>query len=53
MKLYLMLVLISLQIHRLEDGTLAVYSRNSENMSGRYPDVVEKLNKVMICLDGS
>ncbi|KAL1929838.1 hypothetical protein VTP01DRAFT_992 [Rhizomucor pusillus] len=33
------------QIHRLEDGTLAVYSRNSENMSGRYPDVVEKLNK--------
>lgn len=37
-----------MQIHRLEDGTLAVYSRNSENMSGRYPDVVEKISKVYI-----
>ncbi|KAG2178242.1 hypothetical protein INT43_003495 [Umbelopsis isabellina] len=31
------------QIHRLEDGKTTVYSRNSENMSGRYPDVMEKV----------
>lgn len=34
------------QIHRLENGSTTVYSRNSENMSGRYPDVMEKIAKV-------
>ncbi|KAG2182721.1 hypothetical protein INT44_005701 [Umbelopsis vinacea] len=33
------------QIHKLEDGSITVYSRNSENMSGRYPDVMEKISK--------
>ncbi|KAI8067837.1 ATP-dependent DNA ligase [Gongronella butleri] len=32
------------QIHRLEDGTIAVYSRNSENMSVRYPEIASKIN---------
>lgn len=34
------------QIHRLEDGTIHVYSRNSENMSERYPDIMNAVNKV-------
>lgn len=34
------------QIHRLEDGTINVYSRNSENMSVRYPDIMNAINKV-------
>ncbi|GAN04133.1 DNA ligase [Mucor ambiguus] len=33
------------QIHRLEDGTINVYSRNSENMSVRYPDIMNAINK--------
>ncbi|KAG2193366.1 hypothetical protein INT47_001023 [Mucor saturninus] len=33
------------QIHRLEDGTINVYSRNSENMSERYPDIMTAINK--------
>ncbi|KAF8686504.1 DNA ligase [Rhizoctonia solani] len=31
------------QVHRLEDGTVAVFSRNSEDMSKKYPDLVEQL----------
>ncbi|OCB86086.1 DNA ligase I [Sanghuangporus baumii] len=31
------------QVHRLEDGTIAVFSRNSEDMSKKYPDLVEQL----------
>ncbi|RUS28515.1 hypothetical protein BC938DRAFT_481791, partial [Jimgerdemannia flammicorona] len=34
------------QIHRLEDGRMTVYSRNSENMSNKYPDIMEKLGSV-------
>ena len=33
------------QIHRLPDGRVFVYSRNSENMSEKYPDVVNKMEK--------
>ncbi|KAI8346783.1 ATP-dependent DNA ligase [Blakeslea trispora] len=33
------------QIHRLEDGTINVYSRNSENMSVRYPDIMNAIHK--------
>ncbi|KAI9477143.1 ATP-dependent DNA ligase [Zychaea mexicana] len=33
------------QIHKLPDGSTKIYSRNSEDMSVRYPDVVEKLKK--------
>ncbi|KAF8168114.1 ATP-dependent DNA ligase [Crassisporium funariophilum] len=31
------------QVHRLEDGTVAVFSRNSEDMSKKYPDLVDNL----------
>lgn len=34
------------QVHRLEDGTFAVFSRNSEDMSKKYPDLVESLPRV-------
>ncbi|KAF8945628.1 hypothetical protein BGZ47_002283 [Haplosporangium gracile] len=33
------------QIHKLEDGSMRIYSRNSENMSNKYPDVMERLGK--------
>lgn len=31
------------QVHLLADGKLAVFSRNSENMSVKYPDLVEQI----------
>ncbi|KIL70848.1 hypothetical protein M378DRAFT_155782 [Amanita muscaria Koide BX008] len=31
------------QVHKLEDGKIAVFSRNSEDMSLKYPDLVEQL----------
>ena len=34
------------QVHRLEDGTVGVFSRNSEDMSKKYPDLVEQLPHV-------
>jgi DNA ligase-1 len=36
------------QIHKLEDGSMRIYSRNSENMSTKYPDVMERLAKVRV-----
>ncbi|KAK0456580.1 hypothetical protein EV421DRAFT_1753404 [Armillaria borealis] len=33
------------QVHKLEDGTVNVFSRNSEDMSKKYPDLVEQLPK--------
>lgn len=35
------------QIHRLENGQCFIYSRNSENMSQKYPDVMEKLDLIV------
>jgi DNA ligase-1 len=34
------------QVHRLDDGTVGVFSRNSEDMSKKYPDLVEQLPHV-------
>lgn len=34
------------QIHLCPEGKISIYSRNSENMSVRYPDIVEKIKKV-------
>ncbi|KAI0052879.1 ATP-dependent DNA ligase [Auriscalpium vulgare] len=31
------------QVHKLPDGTIGVFSRNSEDMSKKYPDIVEQL----------
>ncbi len=34
------------QVHKLADGTVGVFSRNSEDMSKKYPDLVEQLPHV-------
>lgn len=39
------------QVHLLEDGTIAVFSRNSENMSAKYPDLVEQIPRVSRYID--
>ncbi|KZT02686.1 ATP-dependent DNA ligase [Laetiporus sulphureus 93-53] len=31
------------QVHRLEDGTINIFSRNSEDMSKKYPDLADQL----------
>ncbi|KAI6136621.1 ATP-dependent DNA ligase [Pisolithus sp. B1] len=31
------------QVHKLEKGSVAIFSRNSEDMSNKYPDLVEQL----------
>lgn len=36
------------QVHKLEDGTICVFSRNSEDMSKKYPDLVEQLPRVCV-----
>ncbi|KAI0788432.1 hypothetical protein C8Q75DRAFT_768462 [Abortiporus biennis] len=33
------------QVHKLEDGTFGIFSRNSEDMSKKYPDLMEQLPK--------
>ncbi|KIY71586.1 ATP-dependent DNA ligase [Cylindrobasidium torrendii FP15055 ss-10] len=33
------------QVHKLDDGSVAVFSRNSEDMSKKYPDLVQQLPK--------
>ncbi|BFZ60443.1 ATP-dependent DNA ligase Cdc17 [Saitoella coloradoensis] len=35
------------QIHLTPDGKSKVYSRNSEDMSGRYPDILSRLGRVV------
>ncbi|ODN94668.1 DNA ligase 1 [Cryptococcus wingfieldii CBS 7118] len=35
------------QVHLMEDGTVAVFSRNSENMSAKYPDLVEQVPRAI------
>jgi ATP-dependent DNA ligase len=34
------------QVHKLADGTVGIFSRNSEDMSKKYPDLVEQLPHV-------
>lgn len=41
------------QVHRLPDGTVGVFSRNSEDMSKKYPDLVEQLPHVRDVLTAS
>jgi DNA ligase-1 len=32
------------QVHRLPDGKVFIYSRNSENLTPKYPEVLERIN---------
>lgn len=46
------------QVHVLEDGTVHVYSRNLENTTSKYPDIVARMPQAMapgvrsVVLDG-
>lgn len=37
------------QIHRLKDGSLKIYSRNSEDMTSKYPDVLRRMASLQTC----
>uniref|UniRef100_A0A8C4QN69 DNA ligase n=1 Tax=Eptatretus burgeri TaxID=7764 RepID=A0A8C4QN69_EPTBU len=37
------------QIHVLEDGEVMVFSRNQENNTSKYPDIVGRLKEVELC----
>jgi DNA ligase 1 len=34
------------QVHKTEDSTIHVFSRNSEDMSKKYPDLMEQMPRV-------
>ncbi|CAD5224827.1 unnamed protein product [Bursaphelenchus okinawaensis] len=38
------------QIHRRKDGTMKVYSRNMENNTEKYPDIIKKIPEVLVDL---
>ncbi|KIP03975.1 hypothetical protein PHLGIDRAFT_215096 [Phlebiopsis gigantea 11061_1 CR5-6] len=35
------------QVHKLEDGTINVFSRNSEDMSKKYPDLMDQIPRCL------
>lgn len=35
------------QIHRAEDGTVSIFSRNQENNTSKYPDIIDNLKQCM------
>jgi hypothetical protein len=37
------------QVHKTKDGTIHVFSRNSEDMSKKYPDLMEQMPRVGKC----
>ena len=38
------------QIHVLEGGKVHIYSRNSENNTSKYPDIIARMPKVCVCV---
>lgn len=43
--IYIHAVMLLLQIHYMEDGTLEIFSKSSERYTGKYPDVVLALSR--------
>lgn len=49
---------VSMQVHVQEDGTVHVYSRNLENTTSKYPDIIARMPQAMapgvksVVLDG-
>lgn len=41
----------AIKIHILENGDVYIYSRNQENNTSKYPDIVSRIPKVLGCWD--
>ena len=52
---YIVYIFSSAQIHVLEDGKIHIYSRNSEDNTSKYPDIIARMphaitDKVKSCV---